>query len=256
MEKFKHTNSTDLPIYRARVEALDAGEHPGRIQLRVLPQFKNVDNTLLPWADPLVGVGMSAEEFSFTPPQVGAMVWCVFTDRYWKNPYWLPGQFLSGFFDYDGQIKPSLDSVTELGNTAYPNVRFRRLPTGTIEFYNADNGEYGTVHNSGSYIIFDVDGNSYTYTVGEAHTYNDNGFVRLTEDGNIELNGAVDFAVRFNELLTAFNQLRTDLNNFIVTYNTHTHADPSSGSTGPPSSPGTNSSADVSSAKVENVLLP
>jgi hypothetical protein len=256
MQTESHIQSKKLPLYRAKVETESTAKHPGKIQLRILPQFKDVGVAHLPWVEPLISGGMSTEEFSFTPPKKGATVWCVFLDDYWKSPYWLPGQFLNGFFDYDGQVKPALDTVPELSDTAYPNVRFRRLATGTIEFYNAQNGEYGTVHTSGSYSIFDADGNVYNYTVGEAHSYNDTGFVRLTADGSIELNGNVDFAVRFNELLTAFNQLKTDLNNLVIAYNAHTHPDPSSGSTGPTSAPGTSSAADVSSAKVDNVLLP
>lgn len=258
MKRNAHANSKSLPLYKAVVTSAGDKEHPGRIQIRVQPQFRNVDKDLLPWADPLVGAGMGTDEFEFHPPQVDSLVWCVFLDDYWKSPRWLPGQFISGFFDYDGKVKPALDAASDVQDSEYPNVRFTHLPTGNIEFHNVDNGEYGFIHNSGSYNIFDPDGNMYFYTVGEAHTYNDNGNVRLAANGEIELNGNTDYAVRYSELLSAFNQLKEDLNALINAYNSHVHTGGTiSGSTGTISTPpGTISAADVSGSKVDNVRLP
>lgn len=251
-----HANSIPLPLYKAIVEAVGDEEYPGRIQIRPVPQFDGVDRDLLPWARPLVGSGMNKEEFSFTPPPRKSMVWCVFMDRFWKKPYWLPGQFIHGFFDYDGKVKKGLDGVSELQDTEYPNVRFHLLKGGTILFHNTTTDENGILHASGSYSIFDSDGNIYTYSVGEVHTYNDNGYTRLAEDGTVEINGNTDNAVRYSEVLSAFSELTTDFNNFVSAYNTHTHPDPSSGSTGTTSAPGSPSAADISGSQVEEVLLP
>lgn len=61
-------------------------------------------------------------------------------------------------------------------------------------------------------------------------------------DGQLELNGTGDYAVRFSALETAFNQLKTDFN---------AHAGHFSGEVVP-----TPSTADISSAKVDTVELP
>lgn len=250
-----HSNSIPLPLYKAVVESPGDAEHPGKIQIRPMPQFDKIDRDLLPWARPLLGLGMSKEEFSFSPPPRKSTVWCIFMDRFWKRPYWLPGQFIHGFFDYDGKVKNVLNGIGEIEDTEYPNVRFQLLKGGTILFHNTETDEHGVVHGSGSYSIFDSDGNVYSYSVGEIHSYNDNGYTRIAEDGTIELNGNSDNAVRFSEVLSAFNQIVTDFNNLVTLYNTHTHP-ATSGSTSPTSSQGTASSADISGSQVNDVFLP
>jgi hypothetical protein len=107
-------------------------------------------------------------------------------------------------------------------------------------------------------------------TEGEIQTY-----IRLTNQGKIQLAGAVDNAVRYTPLETAFNQLKTDFNNLVTTFNlyvaesnanwviytAHTHLSTAPGTpTGPavaPSAPsaqtGTPSTADVSGAKIDEI---
>lgn len=70
-------------------------------------------------------------------------------------------------------------------------------------------------------------------------------FINFMADGNLELNGKAFTAVRFANLETAFNQLKTDLNS-------HLHTNPEGGSVGP-STP--QSTADISSAESVTVKL-
>lgn len=70
--------------------------------------------------------------------------------------------------------------------------------------------------------------------------------LKLTNNGNIELNGNQYSATRFEELEKAFNQLKQD-------FNTHIHT---SGATGSPSTtPTIPSTANISNAKSENVKI-
>lgn len=84
----------------------------------------------------------------------------------------------------------------------------------------------------------------------------------LTNDGNHVFNDGTDWAVRFSELETAFNQLRDDHDALVASYNAHVHPVPgvSTGGGSTTSSPTTStetpSTADVSGAKVEEVQLP
>jgi len=71
-------------------------------------------------------------------------------------------------------------------------------------------------------------------------------YINLLNDGIIEINGNSDFAVRYNALKTAFDQLKSD-------YNAHKHP---TAATGPPSIPDTISTADMSPSKVDEVKLP
>ena len=80
-------------------------------------------------------------------------------------------------------------------------------------------------------------------------------FINFLESGIIEINGNNDFAVRYNELKSAFDEMKTDLNNFITVFNTHTQV--VSGSVAAaPAGQATASTADISGAKVEEVKLP
>jgi hypothetical protein len=76
--------------------------------------------------------------------------------------------------------------------------------------------------------------------------------IKLTNDAVIEMNGDTDFAVRYSELESAFNQLKQDLNAFILIYNTHSH----SAFGGPPSATGLDSAADISGAKIDEIKVP
>jgi hypothetical protein len=95
----------------------------------------------------------------------------------------------------------------------------------------------------------------------EIYSYDANGnklaYIKLVSDGTVELNGNADFAVAFDDLQTAFNQLRDDFNNFVTTvYNLHNHPTAPVGPVSPPALVGTSSSADMSGAKVDTVKVP
>ena len=71
--------------------------------------------------------------------------------------------------------------------------------------------------------------------------------LNLKDDGQMELNGTGDFAVRFTALETAFNQLKSD-------FDGHNHPGVTAGgaSTGFP----TASTADISPAKIDEIEVP
>ena len=84
--------------------------------------------------------------------------------------------------------------------------------------------------------------------------------VKLTANTQIELNGNTDYAVKYNELKIAFDQLKSDFNNFVsLTYGLHTHpyVDTPIGPsvTSPTTSMGTPSTADMSTSKNTKVTM-
>jgi len=82
-------------------------------------------------------------------------------------------------------------------------------------------------------------------------------FINLLSTGTIEINGNTDFAVRFGALETAFNELKTDFNNFVsTTYNLHNHPTAPTGPISTPSVTGSSSSADISGAKIDEIKVP
>lgn len=51
-------------------------------------------------------------------------------------------------------------------------------------------------------------------------------YIYLKSDGVTELGGTANFAVKYNELETEFNKLKSTLNSLISKYNAHVHAAP------------------------------
>ena len=75
---------------------------------------------------------------------------------------------------------------------------------------------------------------------------------KITGTSHIELNGNTNFAVKYTELKTAFDLLRTELNTFIVAYNSHAHT---GAGTSPPTVPGIPAVADMSASQNIKVLM-
>ena len=71
--------------------------------------------------------------------------------------------------------------------------------------------------------------------------------LKLDKNSIVIINNGSDFAVRYNELETAFNQLKSDFNNHI-----HAGVTTGSGSTGAT----TPSTADITTAKCDTVKIP
>jgi hypothetical protein len=71
------------------------------------------------------------------------------------------------------------------------------------------------------------------------------------------LNGNTNFAVKYTELKTAFDTLRTELNSLITVFNAHVHPGVTSGSasTSPSTTPGTPAKADMSASQNLKVLM-
>lgn len=81
-------------------------------------------------------------------------------------------------------------------------------------------------------------------------------FINLLNTGILELNGNNDFAVRFNALQAAFDELVTDFNNLVTIHDTHKHPTAAIGLPSLPDLTGTASSADVSGAKINEIKVP
>lgn len=84
--------------------------------------------------------------------------------------------------------------------------------------------------------------------------------LKLKNDGEMILNGGTDSAVLFSELQTAYDQLKSDFDNFVSTvYGVHTHIvttpDTINGSASPTTAQGSPSTGDITPAESEDVKL-
>lgn len=137
--------------------------------------------------------------------------------------------------------------------------------------------------------LFEVGSAGHTVTVGvfpssleaeqgeiRVHSRDENGdtkaFVHLYKDGKILLESATatlelndnfvvtsgdKSAVRYAELKTAFDELKSDFNSFVTTvYNLHMHPTAAVGPASPPTLTGSSSAADMSGSESATVLIP
>lgn len=78
--------------------------------------------------------------------------------------------------------------------------------------------------------------------------------ILLKNDGTCEFGGDTDNMVRFSKLEEAYNQLKSDFDDFInQVYNLHMHPTAAVGSPSPPTLTGVNSTGDISDAKINEI---
>jgi hypothetical protein len=184
---------TEFKIYYGTVvdndDSSETGGKLGRVQVRLLPEMKDIKESMLPWLRPWLMGGMTEDTFSGNIPEVGSKIWCIFTDKCFHEGYYFCGAFIDGFCDYAG-VESDLSGMSDAPDTTYPNLKFVRYEDGTIEFHNSDTGDHGVYHSTGSYFIINEDGEIYIYSGSKAiKLYNDSGYIECKTNGQIDLNG-------------------------------------------------------------------
>ena len=224
----------DIKLYYGLViDNMDPDES-GKVQIRLLPEMKDVAVADLPWLRPFMPKAMTEESVSFDPLEVGSPAWCFFMDSDFQYGWYVSGAFVDGFFDY-GTVQSDLGNIEELDTQEYPQAKFTRYEDGTIYFHNSKTGETGIYHNTGSYVVFDKDGGLTGYSNKQLHLYTDGNAIRMENQGDvyhdangtIYLNGDSDSLVKLGWLETILDGLTSLLDNQM-------HSDPISGTTGTP----------------------
>lgn len=224
----------------------------GKIQVRIYPELIDVDEDFLPWVDfysnSLNGTSENSGEHIF--PEVGSWV-RVFVEDYpiFHRVKIISNDYVEGLYIYEKA--EGLTEITELEAQTYPQPIFKFYKDGTIQFHNTDTGESGTLYGDGSYQIKDKNGNFFSYSIKEHKFYNDNGYIKLTEDGYVDLNGDERTLVTFAELNTALNNFKTSIEEKIASHSHITTCGAGGGSTtGTTYAP---SSLDISNAEAKKV---
>ncbi len=187
----------------ARVIDNNDDNKKSKIQVRILPELKDVKANKLPWISPKYSGSNETKNTGLHQiPEIDSLVLVEVWDWYDDMMCYLPyGDYNSGNNIYSKVSE--LSSISELGTQTYPQPNyFKRHEDGTIEFHNTDTGEHGVLHHSGSYVVFDKDGN-----------------ITINPDSNIvELGGSslTEFVVKGNELQTQLNTLQTKFSSLIT----------------------------------------
>lgn len=192
----------------------------------------------------LISDEFPVEEYgSIKYPPIGASVVLVYPDMDLKNAMVFPAPL-----NYRNQ--------TVVDNFLTPELDISNIPGGWKTEYNQENGSITISQGDLSLVItIDPEGSN---TISLTDWYGNT--VQMI-DGEIQIQGADDYAVAFNDLKTGYDQLKTDLNNLITAFNSHVHP---TAATGPPSIPtpvpslipAPSSTASIDGSKVENVRLP
>lgn len=260
-------------LYTGKVISTDDEDKLGRIQIKILPEMKDVSDNDCPWIEPFFGNSSEDEIIQDFPP-IGTWVWCL-CDKNFYDKYYLHRRNIKGTYDFD-IIKDLLDKLSDAdsSDSDYQYLKFYLYEDQSLMFHNTNNGEHGFLHKDETYTLFDKDGNYFIYgkdkditfyndktkilaeSNGDTSIENDNSSIKILNNGNIEINGNADYVTAFDDMKSAFDTLKGDMNTFIGIYNAHNHPTAPPGAVSPPSATGSPSSADMSGAKVSNVKVP
>jgi len=184
----------------------------------------------------------------------------------------------------DAVFEPSLLHLADEGDAglmAEPVKTDRislRTRTGLTEISVLDDESVTVNVNDGkATLTIDLSGNVSLETEGDISAESTGGDVTVTADGDATvtaggnvstdatetaLQTGTDWAVQYTALKSAFDTLKTDLNNLITAYNAHIHITTATigvggpGVIAPTTSAGTPSAADMSSSKITDVRVP
>jgi hypothetical protein len=120
---------------------------------------------------------------------------------------------------------------------------------------------YGPTEEKGKTVIIGYIDKNKLADIGETRLYSTDSdgnlkfYTWLKNDGTMEIGGNTKHMVRYEELETAFNQLKADFNAHITKYNAHIHLGVIAGfaTSGIPTVTDTASSADISPAKIDEI---
>jgi len=159
-----------------------------RIKIKILPEFKDIPTSDLPWASPHAGLGMLGTEFSHNPPVKNSFVWVYDIDGFYQEFRYISGQWIEGLFDYTKGSTPAGNISEKTSSFTYPDPRFFLLPDGSVLFYSS-NGDKGIINSDGSYMFQKASGAHYLNAkANEVKVYNNSGSILLASNGQVNIN--------------------------------------------------------------------
>lgn len=141
-------------LYRAALVVDDDDpDQLSRVQVRVFPELKDVEQSLLPWAKPVShSLGQGSGHGVHHPPEIDSFV-VVEIKQNWDSFYYDGDKYIEGYAQYGNFTAPS-----EIGTQTYPQPRFTLFKDGSVHFINTETGEQGVVTSTGTKIVSDANG--------------------------------------------------------------------------------------------------
>lgn len=210
------TNHPDFRIYIGEVIDNNDPDQNDKIQVFVSAIHVEDARSNSPWARPfLILGGGGANQGSSWIPEVGDKVW-VFFQRpdINQDAFYLPAPNFntSNTISAYSSIKSSLGESGAISD--YPDVKFFSTPNGNIIGMSSDpsNPEVFLYSNSGSSILLESNGNIYTKSSsGKITVTNSTGIYEIDTSGTHTINNGTTSGVKFTELNTGFENLKTQI---------------------------------------------
>ena len=176
-------NNTIYPLFReAIVTSVEDPEELGRVQLRVLPELSEHEESDLPWCFP-ESSGIHGKSFGL--PQVGQAVSCIVWTKLWCEITYLPMVIRKPkehpFQDWMDNQRSLIDDMAN--DPEEKNLVVEQYSDDFSQYHDVGNSEHGFVHPSGTYVTIDKDGTAFMKGVKELHVHDG--------DGNFE--AVIDF---------------------------------------------------------------
>lgn len=191
--------NTVYPLFReAIVTSVEDPEELGRIQLRVLPELSEHEESDLPWCFP-ESTGIHGKDFGM--PQVGQAVSCIVWTKLWCEITYLPMVIRKPkehpYQDWMDNQRSLIDDMAN--DPEEKDLVVEQYSDDFSQYHDVGNSEHGFVHPSGTYVSIDKDGTAWMKGVKELHLHDG--------DGNFE--AVIDFTSGDIKLTTKGKQEKT-----------------------------------------------
>lgn len=175
--------NTVYPLFReAIVTSAEDPEELGRVQLRVLPELSEYEESDLPWCFP-ESSGIHGKSFGF--PRVGQAVSCIVWTKLWCEITYLPMVIRKPkehpYQDWMDNQRSLIDDMAN--DPEEKDLVVEQYSDDFSQYHDVGNSEHGFVHPSGTYVSIDKDGTAWMKGVKELHLHDG--------DGNFE--AVIDF---------------------------------------------------------------
>lgn len=131
----------------------------GRVQVRIIPELQDVEDSLLPWAKPFVG--NDENNIDIHIPEEGESIKVLVLDKEFQQIRYLQkGNFLANTdSDLESSWNTWKNKVTDITSFTYPQPKILKVINNQLAYFcNTDTGESGFVYTNNDYFLRDKDG--------------------------------------------------------------------------------------------------
>jgi hypothetical protein len=146
----------NLNLMTAKVISIDDPDKEGKIKIKISPAHKDLKDIDLPWAVPFTTMLFSSTSQNDLP-EINSILW-VLVQEDWQRFYFIGNRYFYDYFSFN-DILSQLNQATEITGKTYTDLKFRLYKDSGLDFHNNNTGEHGFIHKSGSYTVFDANGN-------------------------------------------------------------------------------------------------